>query len=49
MADQKGERCFYTTPIKALSNQKFSELIQVYGEANVGLLTAIRQLMARLL
>lgn len=39
MADQKGERCFYTTPIKALSNQKFSELIQVYGEANVGLLT----------
>jgi len=39
LADQKGERCFYTTPIKALSNQKFSELSSVHGEANVGLLT----------
>lgn len=39
LADEKGERCFYTTPIKALSNQKFAELSRVYGEANVGLLT----------
>ena len=39
LADEKGERCFYTTPIKALSNQKFAELSAVYGEANVGLLT----------
>lgn len=39
MAEQKGERCFYTTPIKALSNQKFAELCKVHGEANVGLLT----------
>lgn len=39
LADQKGERCFYTTPIKALSNQKFAELSSVHGEANVGLLT----------
>ena len=39
MAEQKGERCFYTTPIKALSNQKFAELSRVHGEANVGLLT----------
>ena len=39
MAEQKGERCFYTTPIKALSNQKFAELSKVHGEANVGLLT----------
>lgn len=39
MADKKGQRCFYTTPIKALSNQKFAELSRVHGEANVGLLT----------
>lgn len=39
LAEEKGERCFYTTPIKALSNQKFQELTRVYGEANVGLLT----------
>lgn len=31
--------CFYTTPIKALSNQKFHDLCDQYGEANVGLLT----------
>ncbi|WP_034987571.1 DEAD/DEAH box helicase [Corynebacterium jeikeium] len=31
--------CFYTTPIKALSNQKFHDLVERYGEANVGLLT----------
>ncbi|GAB2691427.1 ATP-dependent RNA helicase HelY [Microbacterium marinum] len=34
-----GEKAFYTTPMKALSNQKFRELQQVYGEQNVGLLT----------
>jgi len=39
LAEEKGERCFYTTPIKALSNQKFQELTKVHGEANVGLLT----------
>ena len=32
-------RSFYTTPIKALSNQKFGELIDIYGEDFVGLLT----------
>ncbi|MDR3106592.1 MAG: DEAD/DEAH box helicase, partial [Bifidobacteriaceae bacterium] len=32
-------RAFYTTPIKALSNQKFRELSQRYGSASVGLLT----------
>lgn len=31
-------RVFYTTPIKALSNQKFRDLRQIYGDA-VGLLT----------
>ena len=32
-------KCFYTTPIKALSNQKYSELCQKYGEDRIGLLT----------
>lgn len=34
-----GRRAFYTTPIKALSNQKFVDLKDRFGEANVGLLT----------
>ncbi|MBN9214330.1 MAG: RNA helicase [Microbacterium sp. SCN 70-200] len=33
------EKAFYTTPMKALSNQKFRELQEVYGEDQVGLLT----------
>lgn len=32
-------KAFYTTPIKALSNQKFNELVEVYGADSVGLLT----------
>ncbi|WP_306233387.1 DEAD/DEAH box helicase [Agrococcus beijingensis] len=32
-------RVFYTTPMKALSNQKHRELTEVYGAASVGLLT----------
>ena len=35
----RGQRAFYTTPLKALSNQKFSELAEVYGADAVGLLT----------
>ena len=34
-----GKKCFYTTPIKALSNQKFSEFVARFGEDRVGLLT----------
>lgn len=34
-----GRKCFYTTPIKALSNQKFAELTARYGRETVGLLT----------
>ena len=34
-----GRKCFYTTPIKALSNQKFHDLCDRYGEDRVGLLT----------
>jgi ATP-dependent RNA helicase HelY len=36
---EPGEKAFYTTPIKALSNQKFRELVDVYGADGVGLLT----------
>jgi ATP-dependent RNA helicase HelY len=34
-----GRKCFYTTPIKALSNQKFNDLVARHGPENVGLLT----------
>ncbi len=34
-----GTRAFYTTPIKALSNQKYFDLLAVYGQESVGLLT----------
>ncbi|TLF76555.1 DEAD/DEAH box helicase [Nocardia cyriacigeorgica] len=34
-----GGKCFYTTPIKALSNQKYADLTARYGRAKVGLLT----------
>ncbi len=32
-------KCFYTTPIKALSNQKYTDLVAQYGPDRVGLLT----------
>ena len=35
----QGKKCFYTTPIKALSNQKFQEFVARFGEDRVGLLT----------
>ncbi|KAK9064527.1 hypothetical protein SSX86_015909 [Deinandra increscens subsp. villosa] len=35
----RGKRLFYTTPLKALSNQKFREFCDAFGEDNVGLLT----------
>ena len=34
-----GRKCFYTTPLKALSNQKFGDLVARHGEGSVGLLT----------
>lgn len=34
-----GRKAFYTTPIKALSNQKFLDLTRRHGSDNVGLLT----------
>ncbi|MEV6060146.1 RNA helicase [Nocardia asteroides] len=39
MALASGGKCFYTTPIKALSNQKFADLTARYGRDSVGLLT----------
>jgi len=36
---EPGDKAFYTTPMKALSNQKFRELQDVYGADEVGLLT----------
>jgi ATP-dependent RNA helicase HelY len=34
-----GEKAFYTTPIKALSNQKYADLVRRHGHDAVGLLT----------
>ncbi len=36
---EKRAKVFYTTPMKALSNQKFQEFVDVYGASDVGLLT----------
>ncbi|KAK4765570.1 hypothetical protein SAY86_026660 [Trapa natans] len=35
----RGRRLFYTTPLKALSNQKFREFRETFGDKYVGLLT----------
>ena len=35
----QGRKCFYTTPIKALSNQKYNDLVRRYDADTVGLLT----------
>lgn len=39
LAQAKNLKVIYTTPIKALSNQKYAELCKRYGDDNVGLLT----------
>ena len=39
LALRQGRKCFYTTPIKALSNQKYHDLVQRHGAERVGLLT----------
>jgi ATP-dependent RNA helicase HelY len=39
LALAQGRKCFYTAPIKALSNQKFHDLVDRYGAEQVGLLT----------
>ena len=35
----EGGKAFYTTPLKALSNQKYGDLVRRHGASNVGLLT----------
>src|SRR5215207_7560155 len=39
LAMATGRKAFYTTPIKALSNQKYADLVRRHGARNVGLLT----------
>jgi ATP-dependent RNA helicase HelY len=39
LALREGRKAFYTTPLKALSNQKFGDLVALHGASNVGLLT----------
>ncbi len=39
-----GRTCWYTTPLKALSNQKHRRFCGLYGEERVGLLTGERKL-----
>lgn len=39
LARTTGGKCFYTTPVKALSNQKFQDLAAEHGSDAVGLLT----------
>lgn len=39
LAIRRGKKCFYTTPIKALSNQKYQEFVARFGSDRVGLLT----------
>ncbi len=38
-AINESRKCFYTTPIKALSNQKYHDLVERWGPERVGLLT----------
>ena len=39
LALASGGKCFYTTPLKALSNQKHTDLTARYGRDKIGLLT----------
>ena len=42
-----GRKCFYTTPLKALSNQKFGDFAAAYGPHRVGLSPATTRSTAR--
>jgi superfamily II RNA helicase len=39
LALERGQRVAYTTPLKALSNQKFADFTRAYGADRVGILT----------
>lgn len=40
---EKGQRAWYTTPLKALTNSKYTEFSQEFGAENVGILTGDRK------
>ncbi len=40
---RRGKTCWYTTPLKALSNQKLVQFQRIFGGENVGLVTGERQ------
>ena len=44
LALKKDYKCFYTTPIKALSNQIYNDCVQEFGKEAVGLLTGDRSI-----
>jgi ATP-dependent RNA helicase HelY len=35
LALSNGRKCFYTSPIKAMSNQKYADLVRRHGASNV--------------
>lgn len=39
----EGKQCWYTTPLKALSNQKYDLFGELFGHENVGLITGERR------
>ncbi len=40
---EEGKKTFYTTPLKALSNQKYNDLKKLFGKENVGIMTGDRK------
>ena len=40
---ENGKKTFYTTPLKALSNQKYNDLKKLFGKENVGIMTGDRK------
>lgn len=40
---ERGGRSWYASPLKALSNAKYEELSQIFGDENVGILTGDRK------
>lgn len=40
---EQGKRAWYTTPLKALTNSKYTEFSREFGEENVGILTGDRK------
>ncbi|MBI4750622.1 MAG: DEAD/DEAH box helicase [Acidobacteria bacterium] len=40
---ERGQSCWYTSPLKALSNDKFREFSRIFGPENVGIITGDRR------